>query len=131
MEEKYEEGNGPTVYIGPAVSGLKSIRNADLNVSSSSRGDDGPIEDDLLLCGRPWAIMTEERMTKIVLRYKVPHEFVCKLFGDTECIFYPNPIEVAVCKETFRTEFHLQLYIFIEHLLARYKLVSAQLCLNT
>lgn len=62
-------------------------------------------------------------MIEKVLRYRVPSEFMCRLPSDTECISYPNPMEVAICEETFSAEFCLLLYPFIEHLLARYKLV--------
>lgn len=66
-------------------------------------------------------------MTKIMLRYEVPSEFMCRLPYDTKCISCPNPMKVAVCEETFRVGFRLLLYLFIKHLLARYGLVLVQL----
>lgn len=66
-------------------------------------------------------------MTKIVLRYGVPSEFVCRLPGNTECISYSGPMKVAICKETFKARFCLLLYLFIEGLLGKYGLVPTQL----
>lgn len=62
-------------------------------------------------------------MTKIMLRYKVPPEFVCRVSGNSKCISYPNPMEVAVSEETFIVRFRLPLHTFIEWLLGKYRLV--------
>lgn len=66
-------------------------------------------------------------MREIITEYRVPSKFVCKLLGGSECISFPSPLEVAVCKETFQAGFHLPIYPFIEQLLARYKLVFAKI----
>lgn len=70
-------------------------------------------------------------MAWIVLRYRVLSEFICRLFGDTDCVSCPAPIKVIVCEEMFKVGFLLLLHPFIKRLLARYRLVPAQLHSNT
>lgn len=41
------------------------------------------------------------RIREIMLRYGVPPEYVYRLSSDSECISYPDAIEVAICEETF------------------------------
>lgn len=53
----------------------------------------------------PHSIMTLEKIRDIVLRYEVPSEFTCRLSSDSECISYLSPIEIVICKETFRVGF--------------------------
>lgn len=69
-------------------------------------------------------------MTKIMLRYGVPSEFIYRLPSDTKSISCPSLMEVVVYKETFRAKFYLPFYPFIERLLARHELVLVQLHLN-
>lgn len=49
----------------------------------------------------PRGLMMVKRVREIVFRYGVPPEFVCKLSGDSEYIFYSSPIEVTMSEETF------------------------------
>lgn len=67
--------------------------------------------------------MIEKWITKIMLNYGMPHEFMCKVPNDTKCISCPNPIELVVCEETFKVGFCLPLYPFVECLLTRHRLV--------
>lgn len=62
-------------------------------------------------------------MAEIMLRYKVPGDFVYRLSRDTQCIFCPGLIEVAVCEEMFIAKFFLLLHPFNKHLLTKYGLV--------
>lgn len=67
--------------------------------------------------------MTAERIKEILSRYGVLPEFLYRLPDSNECISYPGPMEVAMCKVTFREGFHFPLHPFIKRLLARYRLV--------
>lgn len=98
---------------------MEPIKDADSDVFSSSKSDVGLAEGDPSFYGKSQGIITEERMTKIMLRYGVPLEFLCRLQGDSECIFYLGPMEVAVCEEMFRVRFFLPLHPFIKWLLNR------------
>lgn len=62
--------------------------------------------------------MIAKRIREIMLRYGVPFEYLYRLPGDSECISYPDLIEVTVCKETFRTRLCLPLYPFVEKFLS-------------
>lgn len=77
----------------------------DTDLDSSSGNDGGSVKDDPSLYGRFWGLMTKEQMTETVLRYGVPHEFVCKLPHDIECISYLGPMEVAVVRRRLKLNF--------------------------
>lgn len=122
MEDEDEDDGGLVIQARPKRGIQGSIGNVDLDVSSSNRGDVGLAEGNPHFTRSPRAprgIMTKEMMAKIVLRYGVSLEFVCRLPGDSKCISYPVPIEVAVCKEMFRARFYLSLHPFILCLLDR------------
>lgn len=78
------------------------------------------MEGDLLIIGIPRGIMSSKRMGKLMLRYKIPPKYMCRIPSDDEYISTPDPSEVAMCKEIFRAKFYLPLYPFIERLLVRY-----------
>lgn len=73
----------------------------------------------------PYNIMISDKMKELVLRYRVPLEYVYRLLGDDECISCPSPMKVAICEEIFLAGFFLPLYPSLERLFIKYGLVSA------
>lgn len=106
LEDEDEEGSELVTQARPRGGNQKSIRDTNSDVSSSIRGDVGPVEGDPAFHRKPRGIITEERMAETMHRYGVPPKFACRLSGDSECISCPSSIEVVMCEETFRARFH-------------------------
>lgn len=75
--------------------------------------------------------MTERRMEEFVLRYGLAPSYICRVPSIEEYMSTFGPLEIDICKKTFRVEFRIQVYPFMEELLLRCRLVPTQIHFNT
>lgn len=72
-----------------------------LEDSSSSDKDDGPTNNDIPPVGVNRGTMTTQRMNELVIRYRVPLGYVCRIWTVSEYVSRPGPLEIRVCEESF------------------------------
>lgn len=103
LKHKDKEDDGPATQDRLRGNGLEPIKDANLSISSSSEGDVGSMEGDLPLYGKPRGIITKKRMTEIVLRYRMPPKFICRL---------PSIVQKDILELDFTSPFTLLLTNF-------------------
>lgn len=67
----------------------------------------------------------------MVLRYRMPPKYICKIPNDDKYTSMLDPLELVICGESFLVRFHLSRQHFIKRLLIRYRLMPAQIHPNT
>lgn len=89
------------VYIRSSDKSQESIGEVNLDVSSTSSSDAGPMDDDPLIIGILRAIMSSGRRSEVVSKYGMPPNYVYRILGDDKYVSRLDLLEVAVCEESF------------------------------
>lgn len=96
---------------------------SEMATSSASNSDSRPTTNDSQPVEFTWGSMIERRIEELALRYGVPLNYIYKVPSFEE--YVSTPLEIDVCKETFKARFMFSVHPFVEELLSRYGLVLA------
>lgn len=77
------------------------VREVDSDVSSASGSNIRLMEDEPHMVGILRVIILSERMSKLMLRYRVPPNYICRILSDDEYVSTLGPLKVAVCEGEF------------------------------
>lgn len=78
----------------------KFVGEVDSNVSSASGNDARPKEDNPPMVRISWGIISSERMNVLVLKYRMPSNYVYRIPDDDEYVSTLGPLKVAMCEES-------------------------------
>lgn len=104
------------VYVRCSDESQESMREASFDRSkaiSVNNNSNRPKDDDPPLISVNKGIITVERMSELVLRYKMPSGYICKILAINEHGSTPGPLKIGVCKESFRARFCVPIHPFI------------------
>lgn len=91
----------PVISVWSNDKGGEAIGKADFDMSRVSNTDVGLLEDDLLIIGILQGTISIERMSELVLRYKVSPGYIYRIPTDDEYVSTLGHLEVGVCDKSF------------------------------
>lgn len=98
---KEDDDDDLIVHVRYRAESRESVEEVDSDVSSTNEGNTGPAKDDAPIIGIPWGTISLDGMSELMLRYKVPPNYIYRISGDDEYVLRASPLEVVICEESF------------------------------